>query len=195
MKPPELLAALGPVVDAFEALEVRYYVGGSVASSAHGAARASLDVDLVADLGLEHVQPLVGRLAAEYYVDEGRARTAVEARRSFNLIHLETMLKVDVFVSKGRPFDCAALDRARPQELDEGTEARRFSVASAEDTILAKLEWFRAGGEVSERQWSDVIGVLRIAGTTADQPYLREWALALGVADLMERALGEAGIS
>jgi len=193
VKPPELLAALGPVVDAFEALEVRYYVGGSVASSAHGAARASLDVDLVADLGLEHVHPLIGRLAAEYYVDEGRARAAVESRRSFNLIHLGTMLKVDVFVSKGRPFDRAALDRARPQALEEGPEPRRFSVASAEDTILAKLEWFRAGGEVSERQWSDVVGVLRTVGTVADQPYLRQWAVALGVADLMEQALAEAG--
>ncbi len=161
MKPPELLAALGPVVDAFEALEVRYYVGGSVASSAHGAARASIDVDVVADLGLEHVHPLMERLAAEYYVDEGRAR--------------------------------AALDRARPQGLEEEPEPRRFSVASAEDTILAKLEWFRAGGEVSERQWSDVVGVLRTVGTSADQPYLRQWAVALGVADLMERALAEAG--
>jgi hypothetical protein len=136
-----------------------------------------------------------GASRPEYYVDEGRARAAVESRRSFNLIHLGTMLKVDVFVSKGRPFDRAALDRARPQALEEGPEARRFSVASAEDTILAKLEWFRAGGEVSERQWSDVVGVLRTAGTTVDQSYLRQWALALGVGDLMERALGEAGIS
>jgi len=179
-------------VEVLDQLGVRHFVGGSVASSAHGAPRASVDVDVVADLRPEHVRPFVDRLQDGYYVDEGRASSAVESRRSFNLVHLATMLKVDIFVSKGRPFDREALGRAQQELLDEAPAARRFSVASLEDTVLAKLEWFRMGGEVSERQWSDVVGVLRTAGTAADQAYLRRWAAALGVSTLLERALDEA---
>jgi len=192
VNPPELLAALTPVVEVLDELGVRHFVGGSVASSAHGAPRASVDVDVVADLRPEHVRPFVDRLQDGYYVDEGRARSAVESRRSFNLVHLATMLKVDIFVSKGRPFDREALARAQQELLEEAPAARRFSVASLEDTVLTKLEWFLMGGEVSERQWSDVVGVLRTAGPTADQAYLRQWAAALDVSNLLERALEEA---
>jgi len=186
----DLVTALGPVVDVLDSLGVAYFVGGSVASSAHGVPRASIDVDVVADLEPQHVVPFVARLVETYYVDEGRVRAAVEARRSFNLIHLSTMFKVDVFVSKGRPFDREALHRAQLAPLDDGPEARHFRVASAEDAILAKLEWFRAGGEVSERQWSDVVGVLRM-GAKIDREYLERWATALGLGDLMARALDE----
>jgi hypothetical protein len=186
----DLVTALTPVVEILESLGVPYFVGGSVASSAHGVPRASIDVDVVADLEPQHVGPFVARLVQTYYVDEGRVRAAVEARRSFNLIHLSTMFKVDVFVSKRRPFDREALHRAPIAPLDDGPEARHFRVASAEDAILAKLEWFRAGGEVSERQWGDVVGVLRM-GATIDREYLVRWAAALGLDDLMARALEE----
>ena len=112
-------------------------------------------------------------------------RDAIARRASFNVIHLETMVKVDVFVSRDRPFDRRALDRARPAALEGG---RELPVSSAEDTILAKLEWYRRGGEVSERQWTDVAGILR-AGGTLDEAYLRHGALELGIADLLEREL------
>ena len=191
MSAPDLVLALMPVVEALEALGVRHYVGGAVASSAHGVARASLDVDVVADLRDEQVPPFVARLASAYYVDEGRAREAVRARQSFNLIHLGTMLKVDVFVSKGRAFDEEALRRARPQALAETPDAPRVAMASAEDTVLAKLEWFQAGGEVSQRQWSDIIGVLTTSVKHIDREYLRHWAEPLGVVDLLDRAFGE----
>jgi hypothetical protein len=187
----DLLSALGPVVDVLEGLGVRYYVGGSVASSAHGVPRASLDADVVADLGFDHVRPFVERLRDAYYVDEGRVHAAVEARRSFNLIHLATMFKIDVFASKRRAFDHEAQARARPQALDDAAEARRFLVASPEDTILAKLEWFRAGGEVSERQWADIVGVARVRQSQTDWEYLKRWAQVLGVRDLLDRVRAE----
>ncbi len=114
---------------------------------------------------------------------------AIALRRSFNVIHLETMVKVDVFVSRDRPFDRRTLDRARPTPLEDG---RAIPVSSAEDTVLAKLEWFRRGGEVSERQWTDVIGLLT-AGGQLDEAYLRHGAHELGVADLLQRALDEIG--
>jgi hypothetical protein len=115
-------------------------------------------------------------------------RDALLRRRSFNVIHLETMVKVDVFVSCDRPFDRRAFDRARPAATGAGAE---IPVASAEDSVVAKLDWFRRGGETSERQWSDVVGVLR-AATSIDEAHLRQGAAELGVADLLDRALDEA---
>ena len=193
MKPPEILAALAPVSEAFEALGIGYYVGGSVASSAHGVPRASLDVDLLAELRLEHVAPFCRRLEDAYYLDAGRIRDAVTRQRSFNLIHLETMFKVDVFVSTGRPFDREAISRTRAEVLGEGEQARTFAIASPEDTVLVKLEWYRKGGEVSERQWADVLGILRVLGARLDGPYLDRWAASLAVTDLLEKARRAAG--
>ena len=135
-----------------------------------------------------HVARFVESLTGGYYLDETRIRAAVESRRSFNLIHLATMFKIDVFVAKGRPFDRQALARAGLEQLVDSPEARRFRIASAEDIVLAKLEWFRAGDELSERQWTDVLGVLRTS-PQVDTGHLRRWAPELGVADLVERAL------
>src|SRR6185369_1675457 len=115
----DLLQALTPVIEALEALDVRYYVGGSVASSNHGVPRASVDADVVADLHAEHVDRFVAALGAAYYVPEGLIRDAVGRRRSFNLIHLVSMFKIDVFVSKGRAFDREALSRAGLETLAE----------------------------------------------------------------------------
>jgi hypothetical protein len=191
MTESDLVSALRPVADAFDALGVRYYIGGSVASSAHGIARASLDADLVATLEPHHVDSLVNRLTAAYYIPVDRLRSAVATRSSCNFIHLATMFKIDVFVSKGRPFDRQAVDRARPQAIADAPDAPRFPVASPEDTVLAKLEWFRLGGETSERQWWDVVGILKVTAG-ADRSYLRRWAASLGVSDLLERALTDA---
>lgn len=191
MTASDLIAALRPLVDAFDALGVRSYVTGSVASSAHGVARASLDVDIVAVIEPAHIDPLVRRLEADYYVPADRMRSAARERTSFNLIHLDTMFKIDVFVMKDRAFDREAMQRARPQAIDDSPGAPAFNLSSAEDTILAKLEWFRRGGESSERQWRDVVGVLRVT-PNADRGYLTTWASSLGVADLLERALADA---
>ena len=192
MTDSELIAAVRPVAAAFESLGVRYYLAGSVASSAHGVARASLDADLVADLRPEHVDPIAARLSRYYYLRLDRVRSAAAERTSCNLIHLATMFKIDVFVSKGRPFDEEAAARARPQALDEAPDSPRFPVASPEDTVLAKLEGFRRGGETSERQWWDIVGVLRVTADV-DRVYLQRWAAPLGVADLLQQALADAG--
>jgi hypothetical protein len=191
MTDSDLVVALLGVAEVFEALGVRYYLGGSVASSAHGIARASLDADVVAALGPEHAEALIARLTPAYYVPVDRLRSAVIARSSFNLIHLATMFKIDVFVSKGRPFDREAAARARAQAIGEAPDAPSFPVASPEDTVLAKLEWFRLDGETSERQWWDVVGVLKVT-PDVDRTYLRHWAASLGVTDLLDRALADA---
>jgi hypothetical protein len=193
MNVPDILAATTPVVEALEQLEVPYHIGGSVASSLNGIPRLTIDVDLVTNLKLEHVRPLVRLLEAEYYIDEDAVRDAVKRRSSFNVIHLESILKIDVFVAKSRVFDQEEFRRVRLKTL-EGSD-RPFYVASPEGTVLNKLEWYRMGGEVSDRQWNDILGVLKVQGTNLDMAYLQRWAAALKVSDLLERALVDAGLA
>lgn len=186
----DLAAALVPVLEALTRLGVRHCVAGSIASSAHGIPRASIDADVVAELLPAHARPLVEDLRSAYYVPEQRAIDAIGERGSFNVIHLETMIKIDVFVARNAA-DRQSLDRAQRVSLSSGEQV---PVCSPEDTILAKLDWFRRGGEVSERQWSDVVGLLRV-GRAIDRSYLVGQAETRGLGDLLTRALAEAGAS
>lgn len=185
---PEQIAVTTLVTDALEVLNVPYAIGGSFASALHGVMRATMDVDLVADLRREHVTPLVQALGEAFYADAPMMYDAIDQRSSFNLIHLASMFKVDVFVARSRDFDRAQLARRQLHLLSEQPECRAY-IASAEDTILAKLEWYRSGGEISERQWRDTLGVLQVQGGRLDLTYMRHMAAALGVQDLLERAI------
>lgn len=189
---PDIQITITPLIEALEDFGVPYHIGGSVASSLYGLPRLTIDVDIVADLRLEHVRPLVNQLETTYYIDEDMIRDAIKRRSSFNLIHLHTMLKVDVFIPKSRPFDQEELQRAQQEVLIEGT--RPFNVASPEGTILNKLEWYRMGGEVSDRQWNDILGVLKVQGTNLDMDYLQKWSANLNVTDLLERVFVDAGL-
>jgi hypothetical protein len=187
----EILDITFLVVDTFEQLGVPYLIGGSLASSLHGIPRATQDVDIVAGLTPGHVRGLVSSLREAFYLDEQTVREAIEQRASFNLIHLGTYLKVDIFVAKNDPGSRAQMERRQTYEI-EGDSPRTLVVASPEDVVAHKLFWYRLGDEVSERQWSDAIGVLRVAGDRLDTEYLRRAAALLGVADLLARALDEA---
>ena len=176
------------VVTAFEQLGIMYLVGGSLATAVHGLVRATLDADLIADIKPGQVELLVEALKNEFYIDAEMILDAIQHTSSFNLIHLETMFKVDVFILKQRPFDLNQMQRRVLQAVGDEPEDRVY-FSTAEDIILAKLEWFRAGGEVSERQWRDILGVLDLQGDRLDFKYLRNWALSLGVNDLLEKAI------
>lgn len=178
----------------FEKLGVPYLIGGSLASTLHGMVRTTQDADLVAEMRLEHLQPFVAALKDEFYVDDEMIAEAIQRNSSFNIIHRETMFKVDVFIPRPRPFLRAQLARAQKQTFTFETEVSA-KFASPEDTILAKLEWYRMGGEVSERQWRDVLGVLKTRAGDLDLDYLRTWAGELHVGDLLERCMKEAGYS
>lgn len=188
MQAPDAVDAMTGVVEALERLGVAYYVGGSMASSVHGIGRTTRDVDLVADLAMEHAALLVKSLEATYYVSLPAVFEAITRKSCFNLIHTQTAFKVDVFVVKDREYDRTAMRRVRKESFDNRQE---FFVASPEDIVLAKLEWFRLGDEVSETQWRDVVNVLHVQGNSLEQSYLDRWATELGVADLLERAKEE----
>lgn len=185
---PEPIAVMQQVIDVLETLDVPYLVGGSFASSIYGTYRATADVDLVADLKFEHVATLVKALAGQFYIDEDSVRDAIQFRRSFSAIHLATSFKVDVFIPQQRPYSRMELERRIQQTIWTDPEYAVY-LASAEDSLLAKLEWYRLGNEVSDRQWRDILGVIKTQGRRLDFAYLRQWAAALNVGDLLEKAL------
>ena len=178
------------VTQTLERLGISYAVGGSLASSLHGVMRSTLDVDIVADMRLEDIPPLVAALSKDFYADDEMMRDAIEHKSSFNLIHYETAFKVDIFIRKSRPFDQMQLERRRTSVIATDPEQSLY-VTSPEDVILSKLEWYRMGGEVSDRQWRDILGVLKTRAGELDRDYLLKWAGELKVADLLERALSE----
>jgi len=189
-----ILAALIPVVEAFEQLGIDYYVGGSVASLTHGIYRTTADVDIVADIRIIDIEPFVLYLQDSFYLDADSIKEAIKHRSEFSLLHYKTMFKVDIFLSKNRPFDLAVRSRVEEGTLTDSQIDRPFIVESPEDVVLTKLEWYKMGGGVSDRQWNDILGVLKVRGTALDTQYLRRWAATLDVADLLERALDDAGL-
>ena len=187
----ELVVALTPLIDILDRLAIAWYVGGSVASTVHGRFRATNDVDVIANLREEHADPLRAALEADHYVDEESIRDAVRYRSSFNLIHFGTGLKIDVFVAADSEYEAGVRARRVSESIGDARQPRRLWIASAEDTILAKLVWYRRGAETSQRQWLDVQGVIELRGPELDVEYLNRWAPVLGVADLLEQTLME----
>ena len=184
----DLVAALTPVADALRDLEVGFYVGGSIASTFHGAVRSTMDVDLVCDLSQDRVDAFVAAFGRDFYVSTAAARDAVRQCSCFNLIHMPTAYKVDVFVSRRRPFDVRAMERAVLEIIGEGPSVE-VPVATVEDSILSKLEWFRLTDETSERQWDDVSRLVQLHGASLDRGYMWQMAESLGVDDLLKRLL------
>ena len=184
----EPLLVVARLARAFDDLGIRYVVGGSLASSIYGVPRATQDVDLVADIGLAHVEALTGALADEFYIDAGMIRDAIRRRASFNVVHLATMFKADIFIAESDAWSRAEMSRARTEQFDtpEGQVAIRF--ASPEDTLLHKLVWYKLGNEVSDRQWGDILGVLKVQADSLDDEYLDRSARSLDVSDLLRRA-------
>lgn len=188
----ETLQTALAVTRALDNLGVKWFLGGSLASSLLGIPRATLDADIVADLRLIHVEAFLISLGDAWYADATAIRDAIELRSSFNLIHYDTAIKVDVFIPKQRNFERGQFIRARFITITEDGGIQ-IPVCAPEDLIAIKLEWFRLGGELSERQWNDIQGILHINAGNLDAGLLRENANELKVADLLDRALTAAG--
>jgi hypothetical protein len=171
-----------------EALGILHAVGGSLASSFAGEPRSTVDIDIVASLDDSHVEPLVSRLSGAFYVDDQALRRAIRDRSSANLIHHATQLKVDLFVAGGTPLDARQIARRLRVDLGAG---RILYVHPPEDILLQKLRWYAQGGEASDRQWRDILAIIRVQGPALDRPYVEEGARVLGVSHLLARAFGD----
>ncbi len=193
MTKPDLLLALKPVVDAFDRLSIPYYIGGSIASSAYGTPRTTMDADMVADLAPAQVPSLVELLRDQYYVSDAMITGAIAGTSSFNLIHIETMVKIDVFILKKDPYHQSAFARRCEDQLVEDDPDSVFCLSSAEDVILSKLLWYEMSRRVSERQWLDILGVIKVQGDSLDREYLLHWSETLDISDLLRRAWSESG--
>ena len=170
---------------ALDHLGVQWLIGGSLASSVHGEPRATQDIDIVVDLQARQVKPLWDALRRDYYLDVDEMRSAANTAASFNAVHFASAIKVDFFIAGDDPFDAERLANRQRVVTSSGV----LHVDIAEFTLLKKLEWFRRGGEQSERQWRDVHALARIQGNRLDRDRLRLWAERLGVSDLLQRVL------
>jgi hypothetical protein len=180
---------------ALSACGADWYVGGSLASSAHGTPRATQDVDFVVALQPTHVESLVRALEAEFHIDAFALQRAIASQRSCNIIHLPTMYKADLFVLKDEPFAQEQMRRRLQVALPTPDGEITIWFCSAEDIVLQKLLWYRKGGGLSDQQWRDIAGVLQTQAQLLDQDYLSHWADTLGLRELFDRAVTEAGIS
>jgi hypothetical protein len=178
------------LVDVLDSLGIAYAIGGSVASSAYGTMRFTQDADIAVQVSSSVADRLFELLKDEFYISRGAMEEALRSHGSFNVIHFETSFKIDLFVQGPGEFERQVLARSRKFTLTESGR-RDLSVVSPEDIVLLKLRWLKETGGTSERQWSDVLGVLGVQGEALDYGYLAEWAKKLGVDELLDRAISE----
>lgn len=142
---------------------------------------------------MNHVKPLVGALEANYYISESSITDALNTKSSFNLIHLETLIKADIFVLKDTPYHQLSFQRRIKDYLDEDKKDTEYFLATPEDMVLNKLAGYKLGGSVSDRQWNDLLGVLKIQKQNLDKEYLLKWAQELKISSLLKQAFADSG--
>lgn len=183
------MATLDIIAAALDNLRIPYLIGGSIASGIHGIGRTTFDIDMVARISPRQTEQLAAALGKEWYVDTESARTGIPLGRSFNIIHIKSGDKFDIFPAT-TGFHQSQLRRAVRTPVAISGEPVECPVATAEDILVAKLQWYQSGGEVSERQWHDILGILSL-NPDLDLEYLQLWATELGVAHLLDRAVSE----
>lgn len=190
MAEPEEYLVLKQLTDALDGMKIDYAIGGSIASSLYGKVRFTQDADItVADFG-DKAEQLYKMLKGSFYVSKDAMYQAVSNRGSFNVIHLTSAFKIDIFVQKDDDFHRQLFLRRKKVKLDESIEYL-FDIVSAEDIILLKLQWYESSGCMSERQWSDVLGVLAVQAQSLDMSYLRSCSKKLGFGDILEKAIDQ----
>ena len=181
--PLDLLERVTAILDE---LGIPYALGGSLASSFIGEPRSTVDVDIAIDLDPAAADRLLDRVGAEFYVPLTAARVAIAAHSSFNAVDVEHGLKIDLFVLGGGMLDRRQIER-RVFVTVPGV-GRAIAVTSPEDQVLRKLDWYRQGGGMSEHQWRDVLGILRVHGSAMDLDDLQDAAESLGLGALLAEA-------
>lgn len=185
-----LAGTLKSLASALDRLGIAYVIGGSLASSVRGLVRMTYDIDIVAVISALQGERFARELGPDWYADTDQMRDAIAARRAFNVIHISLGNKVDIFPAT-EDFHLCQLQRATRVALAFLDDPTQYPIATAEDILLAKLQWYKAGGEVSERQWTDIMGILA-TNPALDLVYARSWAARLCVEDLLAIALADA---
>ncbi|HVJ98584.1 MAG TPA: hypothetical protein VNC41_17280 [Acidimicrobiia bacterium] len=183
-------ALITAVVAILDELDVPYALGGSIASSIVGQPRSTDDGDIAIHVDRDRADILIARLAKQFYVPASAA-IAVDDHSSFNVLDVATGSKVDLFVVGDGLLDRMQIER-RVQRSPAGLPADIW-ITSIEDLVLRKLDWYRSGGGVSQRQWRDVCAVLHMQSDVIDRDYLTKTADLVELGDLLEQALREAG--
>ncbi|HET55401.1 MAG TPA: hypothetical protein ENN33_09320 [Ignavibacteria bacterium] len=194
MSKSDVIAAMRPVINLLEELNIPYYIGGSIASSSLGIARATMDVDIITSISLMHVERIVQLLDENYYVDSEMIIDAIKHKSTFNVIHHDTSYKIDFFISKTTEYQQSIFERISRKKLVDKDDVIEVFICAPEDVILTKLIWYIARGGTSEKQWNDIVGVLKIQKNTLDMNYLLNWAEKLSVKSELENALTDAGV-
>lgn len=192
--PIEPMLVVKLVADALEAQQIVYWIGGSIASTKYGEFRTTQDVDFVAYVREENVPALLAAWSSEFYADDEMMLDAIKSQSSFNIIHLNTGFKADIFIAKSDAWTEEEASRRRSAELISGDATSRVYLSSPEDLILQKLRWFRLGGEVSDRQWLDVQKVLKTQKDVLEYDYMKYWAQEVGLMTLLEQAMEAASV-
>jgi hypothetical protein len=198
VQPIDLMATLLPALYAFDHLHVPYSLAGSIASSLHGMQQLAQDIDLVIDLPAHELPALLALLEHHYVFDQDEAQEAVRARTSFPLIHVDSLMKVDVILPQGAAFDTAMRRLVALYTLDERYPP--FRVASVCEMLLFKLQRYqcdersRSDGMRDDAAWNDIVGMLKVQGLDLDLVLLEQWAGTLDVTDTWRRALTDAGL-
>src|SRR5579884_839051 len=180
------------MVKIFELLQVRYYVEGAIALSLYGTQRAAFNVDFVADLQSDLSENLIKQFKTICYFDEGAVKNAILTQARFEGIHFEPLLKISVSLAQTTPFEQMIYSRLQKHVVAENCPA--INVASAEDIILTQLREYKAGHQVADDQWNDMLGVLKVQGEMLDLAYLEQWACTLGLSHLLTNACFDAGL-
>ena len=167
-----------------------YFVGGSVASSLYGDPRLTNDIDFVVSLPLGRLRAFVDALGSDFELDEEMFREAMLRGSCANGFYLPVLTKIDLFALGNEAFD--QIEFERRLTVSVGAEGETLVVKTAEDSVLRKLLWFREGGEVSTKQWNDVLAILRAGGSSLDHAHMATWAPRIGCRGLLRRALDEA---
>jgi hypothetical protein len=191
MAEPEEYLVLKQLTDVLDDLKISYAIGGSIASSLYGKVRFTQDADITVAPFADKAGQLYDVLKESFYISKDAMYQAISNRGSFNIIHLKSAFKIDIFIQKDDDFHRQLFLRRKKVKLDESIN-HLFDIVSAEDIILLKLQWYKSGGCISERQWSDVLGVLSVQGQSLDMRYLGSCSEKLGLAEILQKAIGEA---
>jgi hypothetical protein len=177
------------ITTALDQNNIAYMLTGSFASAYYGMPRSTQDIDIIVEATPEQLRGLTSSLPAnQYYFDLDAALQAHRAESMFNVIDLSTGWKIDFILRKSRPFSHEEFRRRVRVNLQDVS----LFVASAEDIVVAKLEWSKRAQ--SQRQIDDAAAILRTRRETLDRSHIEKWTRDLHLEDEWDNACGAAGI-